>query len=63
MTSLVDTVVAKSPVPIIAIVALPVASIGKCFARIAEDAALQTILRVLFASKHMRRSRRSGKRR
>lgn len=58
MPSLVDTVVAKTPIAIIAIVAFPVACIGKGLASVAKDAAFQAFLWIVFASEYMWRDRR-----
>lgn len=47
---LVDTVVAESPVALVAVIAFPVARVGECFARVAKHAALQPLLGVFCAS-------------
>ena len=40
MVPLVDTIIAKSPIPVVTVVALPVAGVGVCFTHVAEDARL-----------------------
>jgi hypothetical protein len=62
VSSLVDTVIAEAPVPLVAEVTLPVARIGKCFADITEDAIFQPLLWVVFAHEHMRWRRRLSER-
>lgn len=57
MTSLVDAVVAEAPVAIIAVVAFPVAGIGKCFASVTKDTAFQAFVWIVFAPEYMWRGR------
>lgn len=55
VASLIDTIVAKPPVAFVAIVALPIAGVGMCFAYVAEDARLSSLSRIVLAGEHVRR--------
>lgn len=54
MASLIDAVVAKPPVALVTIVALPITSIGICLAHVAEDTRLQSMSWILATYEHMR---------
>jgi hypothetical protein len=60
---LIYAVIAETPVALVTKVALPVAGIGICLARVAEHAFFQPVFRVILAHENIGRRRRLGQRR
>jgi hypothetical protein len=55
MSPLIHTVIAKAPVALVAVVALPIAGVGEGFASVAEDAFFEPLCGSVLAHEHMRR--------
>jgi hypothetical protein len=58
MLSLIHTVVAEAPVPLVAKITFPVARIGERLAGVAEDTFFEPVLGIVFTHEHMGRGQR-----
>jgi hypothetical protein len=61
--SLIHAVVAETPVALVTKVALPVARVGICLARVAKHAFFQPVFRIILTHENVRRCGRLGQRR